>query len=105
MKGTISGAGADWILIGPDGFGRLDVRLQVETDDGAVLYMTYGGLLEFNEVSSRQGVDTQFDDQYFRTTPIFETGDERYAWMTTSLFVGRDRKLADGVEYEIYRVT
>ena len=34
INGTIRGAGADWILIGADGYGRLDVRLQVETADG-----------------------------------------------------------------------
>ena len=36
-------------MIGPDGYGRIDVRLQIVTDDGAVLYVTYTGLLEMNE--------------------------------------------------------
>ncbi|MEO1061166.1 MAG: DUF3237 domain-containing protein [Actinomycetota bacterium] len=105
VNGTVAGAGADWVLVGADGFGRLDVRLQVETDDGAVLYISYGGLLQLTEAFTTPGAETQFDDQYFRSTPVFETGDERYAWLTTSVFVGRGRKLSDGVEYEIFRVT
>lgn len=105
VNGTVAGAGADWVLVGADGFGRLDVRLQVETDDGAVLYISYGGLLELNEAFTTATGETSFDDQYFRSVPVFETGDERYAWLTTSVFVGRGRKLADGVEYEIFRVT
>ena len=41
--------GGEWGLVGPDGFLRSDVRLQVETHDGAYLYIQYVGLLELNE--------------------------------------------------------
>jgi len=107
INGSVVGAGADWAVIGPDGYGRLDVRVQVRTDDGAVLYIAYTGLLEMNDAVQRAlaGGETAFDDQYFRTTPVIETGDARYAWVNTTLFVGRGRMLTDGVEYEIYRIT
>ena len=49
ISGTLVGAGGDWALIGPDGYGRIDVRAQIQTDDGAFLYLTYCGLLEVNE--------------------------------------------------------
>ena len=51
------------------------------------------------------GTSSDFDDQYFRTTPRFETGDPRYAWVNTSLFVARGRVHPSAVEYEVYRVT
>jgi hypothetical protein len=38
--------GGDWLLAGEDGFARLDVRTQFLTDDGAVIYSYYGGLLQ-----------------------------------------------------------
>src|SRR5882757_1634137 len=44
------GGGGDWIVVGPDGYGRIDVRLQFETDDGAHVYLQYFGLLEINQV-------------------------------------------------------
>ncbi len=92
LNGTIVGPGADWMLIGPDGFGRVDVRLQIETDDGAVIYVRYEGLIELNAASSAALMDpaaeTAWDDQYFRTAPRFETGDERYAWLNQTAFVG-----------------
>jgi hypothetical protein len=108
INGTLVGAGADWLLIGPDGWGRLDVRAQLQTDDGAVIYAQYIGLLELNEAvaaAMAPGGATGFDDQYFRTAPIMETGDERYAWVNTTLFVGEGRIHENGVEYRLYRVT
>ena len=108
INGTLVGAGADWLLIGPDGWGRIDARAQIQTDDGAVIYAQYGGLLELNEAvmsAVRPGGATEFNDQYFRTTPRLETGDERYAWVNTTLFVGEGRMHENGVEYRIYHLT
>jgi hypothetical protein len=108
INGTIVGPGADWMLVGPDGFGRVDVRLQIETDDGAVVFLRYEGLIELNAASSTALIDaaaeTAWDDQYFRTTPRFETGDDRYAWLNRTAFVARGRVTRDGLEYEVFRV-
>jgi len=109
LTGTIAGPGADWVLAGEDGFGRVDVRLQIRTDDGALVYAIYDGLLELNVAVlgalADPGAETAWDDQYFRIAPRFETGADRYAWLQRSLFVGRGRIAAHGVEYELYRVT
>ena len=109
ISGTLAGAGADWAVIGPDGWARLDVRAQIQTDDGAVIYVSYPGLLQLTEkvmeAVQTGTAGTDFDDQYFRTTPQLETGDERYAWVNQTLFVGRGRMIPGGVEYEVYRVT
>lgn len=109
ISGTVVGPGGDWALVGPDGWGRLDVRLQIQTDDGALLYMTYGGVMEMNDAVMSAlltpGQATEFDDQYYRIQPRLETGDERYAWVNQSVFVGRGRVSGTGVEYEVLRVT
>jgi len=100
--------GADWVLVGADGLGRVDVRLQIRTDDGATVYMAYEGLLELNAAVSGAladpAVETSFDDQYFRVAPRFECGAESYRWMQRALFVARGRIATDGVEYEVSRV-
>jgi Protein of unknown function (DUF3237) len=108
FNATAFGGGGDWILIGPDNYARLDVRLQFKTNDDALVYIQYFGLLELNAKVSEvmaSGGSTTYQDQYFRTTPRLETGDERYAWMNHSLFVARGH-LVEGpkVEYEVYRV-
>lgn len=102
------GGGGDWILAGPDGYGRIDVRLQFETDDGARVYVQYFGLLELNQAvmgAMAGGNGTAYEDQYFRITPRIETGDERYAWMNRSVFVARGHVVEGSkVEYEVFRV-
>ena len=109
FKGTMLTGGGDWLLVGPDGWGRLDVRAQFLTDDGAAIYVSYTGVLEMNEAMQRamaEGRATQYGDQYFRTTPRFETGDPRYAWLNHTVFVAEGRVLpGPGVEYKVYRVT
>lgn len=107
INGEFIPPGGDWITIGPDGYGRLDVRAQLRTTDGAVIYVHYTGVLEMAKVQDKMlsGEEGSFDDAYFRTTPRLETGDERYAWVNHTVFVGRGRVLPGAVEYEVFRVT
>ncbi len=108
INGKAIGAGGDWMLMGSDGFGRLDVRGQIQTNDGAVLYVSYAGLLEMNQsvqTATSAGSETGYNDQYFRTMPRIESGDDRYTWVNKTLFVARGRIVTGGVEYEVYRIT
>lgn len=108
LKGKILTGGADWLLVGPDGWGRLDVRAQFLTDDGAALYLSYYGILEMNEKVQQAiatGAGTDYADQYFRTNPRFETGDPRYVWLNHTFFIGEGHLLPGRVvEYRVYRV-
>ena len=49
LRGRVLPSGADWLLVGDDGIGRLDVRATLETEDGAFIYTYYPGVLEFND--------------------------------------------------------
>jgi hypothetical protein len=107
FRADVLPGGGDWVLMGPDGFARLDVRVGFRTDDGALVYAHYRGLLELNEAVNTaltQGGSTGPEDHYFRSTPSFETGDERYAWMQRSVFVSSGRIVEGTVEYQVYRV-
>ncbi len=100
-------SGADWLLMGPDGVGRLDVRGTFETDDGAHIYVQYHGILVMNEKiakSMAEGAETQYGDSYFFTQPRFETGDERYAWLNSIVAIGEGRIIPSAVEYRVYQV-
>ncbi len=106
LRATLVGGG-EWALIGPDGFLRVDVRLQATTHDGAHLYIQYTGLLELNEAvrgALASGAGTDFGDQCFFTNPRVETGDARYAWLNTTFFIGEGRLLPGlGVQYRVWR--
>ena len=74
-----------------DGSGRLDVRLLLETDDGALILMQYNGI--FTDGATR-----------IRSAPLFETGDERYAWLNSVQAIGLG-SVGDGdVSYDVYQV-
>jgi hypothetical protein len=109
LNGIIRSGGGEWFLAGADGFGRIDVRFQITTDDGANIYVQYSGVLELNEATMGAigaGAATDFEDHYFRTNPRLETGDSRYAWVNQTLFVGKGHALPGLlIEYDVYRVT
>lgn len=107
IKADVLAEGGDWVLIGTDGLGRVDVRGQWRTDDGAAVFVRYQGLIQMNEAvgaALRTGQPTGFADQYLRIVPQFETGDERYAWLHQHIFVGRGRLTGDAVEFTVFRI-
>ena len=108
LNGVFLEGGGDWNRVMPDGWCDLDVRAHIQTDDGAAIYMRYTGLLElsgvFTAAVSVQAA-TAYSDQYLRTAARFETGHERYQWLTRSLFVAEGRaRDGGGVEYAVSRV-
>jgi hypothetical protein len=109
IRGSIGTGGGDWILAGADGYGRLDVRLTLHTHDGANLYVQYFGVIEYTPaaLSAVAGErSSEYEEHYFRTALRLETGDERYAWVNPTLFVGEGRVHPGPiVEYRVYRVT
>jgi hypothetical protein len=46
MRGRLRTVGGDWLLLRPDGVGLLDVRATMELDDGALIFTTYGGVVD-----------------------------------------------------------
>ena len=87
-------AGGDWVTVRANGTLSLDVRVVLRTDDGADLFLTYLG---YGRRTDAGGLD-------IRTSPRFETGDERYAWLNEAFCVGYGHVDAEGVHYDIYHV-
>ena len=90
------------------GWGRLDVRFQVETRDNAFIHVAYRGVIELTEAvqaALAEGGETRWEDQYFRISPTLETGDARYGWVNQAVFVAEGRIYPGGVQYRVYRVT
>ncbi|MEZ5650947.1 MAG: DUF3237 domain-containing protein [Burkholderiaceae bacterium] len=107
LNGTVQGVGGDWILNRIDGVTQLDVRITLVTDDGASIFMTYRGLRHgpaevMDKMARGEPVDP--DAYYFRISPAFETGDERYAWLNKIICVGSGHRLPTGPVYQVYAV-
>ena len=100
-------AGSDWLLRRADGAFQQDVRLTLETDDGALILMSYRGVRHSSsEVAARIARGEQVDagEYYLRTAPFFETADPRYAWLNTIVSVGVGERLPTGATYEIFEI-
>ena len=112
LQGAVVSGGGDWMLLGPDGWGRLDVRFAFVTDDGASITFTGNGLLHLNETvmtAIGNGAPTEFADQYYRVLARLEAGDERYVWVNQAVFVSEGRiaprATGRGIEARLLRVT
>jgi hypothetical protein len=105
LKGKVLPGGADWSVVRPDGTAELDVRITLETDDGALIYAHYPGYLtNVPQIMARwrSGDDIPLDEYYFAVTPTFDTSAEPLAWLTSTVFVGIGRVISRGVEYRVY---
>jgi Protein of unknown function (DUF3237) len=107
LRGELLPGGADWIMRGTGGTSEIDVRATLATDDGDLIYMHYRGIYHVRlEVKERldRGDDVSPSEYYFRTTPRFETGSERYGWLNHTLAVGVGTVTETGIAYRIHQV-
>ena len=95
LNGSLKGrAAADWLLL-QGNVGLLDVRVTLETDDGAVIYAQYNGRMDVSEGIGGRPV---------YVAPRFETGDPRYAWLNLVQAVGKGHFSGLSLHYEWYEV-
>jgi len=107
LKGRVLPGGADWQLVRSDGVAVLEARYTLETDDGALIYVRNWGLRHgppdvLEALARGEAVDpTRY---YMRTSPVFETGDDRYKWLNNLIGVCSGIRGADSVILDFYRV-
>src|SRR6476660_6521812 len=75
LRGRVLAGGGDWVTARPDGTLELDLRVTLETDDHALIHMTFTGVRD----------DA---NHYFRTLPRFETAAPQYAFLNRLMAVG-----------------
>src|SRR5690242_1264771 len=91
VKASVQTPAGDWITNRPDGSYKLDVRLTLRTDDGALILVTYNGIGQTTNAGAS-----------LRIAPLFETGDSRYVWLTRLQAVGVGERVGTTVKYDIY---
>jgi Protein of unknown function (DUF3237) len=107
LKGDLLPGSADWLQVGDDTIGRVDVRGMVRTDDEAMIYYTARGVIQIPPDGLQRleaGERLPFEETYVRTTPRFETSDERYAWLNELVIVGHNQLSKNHIDYRMYRV-
>ena len=87
--------GADWGTVSEDGIlMALDVRFTLKTDDGAFIYVEYGGRGNLAEGT-------------IAVAPTFQTGYEKYKWLNSvqAIAAGQVNLETGKLIYRLYEVT
>ena len=107
LRGKVLPGGGDWTLLRADGVLELDLRITLETDDGALIHMSSFGLRHGPPESIAalaRGERVDPSTYYFRTTPRFETAHPKYIFLNRLLAVSSGDRRAEGPIYTIEEI-
>ena len=107
LRGRILPGGADWQILLPDGTAELDARYTLETDRGALVYVSNRGLRHgppavLAKLNAGERVDPA--SYYFRTVARFETGAPELQWLMRSIFVASAERYPDKVIVRFWKL-
>jgi Protein of unknown function (DUF3237) len=108
LRGKVLPVGGDWATLRTDGLVVVDVRTTIQTDDEALLYISYGGLIDAGPEGYQMFLAGTFPPVLpIRTTPRFQTASPAYQWANRVVCVGigeLDLNVPE-VRYDIYAVS
>ena len=108
LRGSVvAGGSADWQVLRSDGVLEMDLRVTLQTDDGALISMRSFGLRHGPpEVIAAIGRGETVDPAtyYFRTTPRFETAHPAYAFLNRIVAVASGDRRPEGPIYTVHEV-
>ena len=108
IKGKVRPVGADWYTLRTDGVGVLNVRATIETDDGALIYMTYRGVSDMGEDAYEKFLKGEPPEggAPIHSSPVFSTAHPDYLWLNRvqCLGIGQAVPESSEVQYDVYAV-
>lgn len=107
LNGTVLPGGHDWVVNRTDGVMVIDVRLTLQTDDGALIYLTYQGRFLANaDAMARFAKGEPLDAAEYSLAILakFECGNARYSWLNNVVAVGTGERTASGPVYSIFEI-
>jgi len=107
LRGKVLPGGGDWLLTRPDAVVELDLRITLETDDGALIYMMSSGLRHGPPevlAAMARGESVDPSKYYFRTAIRFESSAPQYAFLNRLIAISSGDRRASGPIYTIDEV-
>ena len=107
LRGKVLAGGGDWTLLRSDGVLELDLRITLETDDGAYISMSSFGLRHGSrEVLAALAAGESIDPStyYFRTAVRFATSAPRYAFLNQLIAIASGDRRPSGPLYTVEEV-
>ena len=82
LRGKVLAVGADYLLLRRDGVGVLDVRATFESEDGALIYAPYSGVIDAGPDGYERFLRNDLPLQMpVRNAPRFQTSHPEYLWL------------------------
>ena len=108
MSGKLRPVGADWLTLRRDGIGVLDVKATAETNDGALLYIVYSGIIDLGPTGYQNFLDGKpvASGTAIRINPKVSTSHPNYLWLNRLHCVGVGGAFLERSEvaYDVYAV-
>ena len=102
LNGRIHHFGGDWGIIRADYCFELDVRIVIETGDGALIHAAYRGINPMTKAQVDRFLAGELPKgMVLYVTPRFETSHEKYQWLTRLQAVGRGGVEQDGDRFKV----
>ena len=88
-----------------------DAKQTIETDDGALIYISYNGVVRRTDDSlakRQRGEEINSNEMYLVTAPTMRTSSEKFGWLNHVHCIGKMTRSKTGegamVEYDIFVV-
>ncbi len=107
IKGNVVAGGYDWQLLRSDDVIEIDARYMLQTDNGVLITVMNKGLRHGPpDVMQRlvKGEEIDPSAYYFRSVPVFETGDPDQAWLMRSVFIATGIRQPKQVLIDVWQV-
>lgn len=107
LSGKVLPGGNDWQTVLADGTLLLDAKLPLQTDDGAMIILSFRGVRSVApDVQARMDTGEPVDpsEYYFRIAAQFYTTAPAYEWLNRIVAVGAGQRLSTGPVYNILTV-
>ena len=107
LRGELAPGEGDWVMVGADSVARLDVRATLRTHDGHLVHVTNTGRARLDDAARGRFLAGELvarDEAYARSAPLFETGADEYAWLSSAVTVAVNQLSLTHVDYLIFLV-
>ncbi|KAI0470402.1 hypothetical protein GGR56DRAFT_678739 [Xylariaceae sp. FL0804] len=110
LRGEILPGGGDWEIVRTQGdiqTAHLNTRYNLVTHDGAAIYLqTTGTRTGPRSILEKLGEDTSITADQFRMRLhlTMETGDPRYSWVNSGVFIASSGRVGSQVIYDAYEL-
>ena len=107
INGSVRAGGGDWMTVRRDGVGLVDARVTFETADGALILVTYNGVIDFGARGYEQFVGEGPPERAaIRVAARLSSGHPTYSWLNRvqCIGIGEFRHADRTASYDIYAI-